>query len=63
MGCAGCHTADAEFVQTTEDRTFSDFYDSELEARALHLESMVVDPFDAPAVPFGPLQADPVLHP
>ncbi len=48
-------------VQTREDRTFSSFYDVELEARAEWLRSL------AHGVPlpvgFGPLQPDPVLHP
>ncbi len=61
IGCPACHTADAAFVQTREDRTFSSFYDVELEARAEWLRSL------AHGVPlpvgFGPLQPDPVLHP
>jgi hypothetical protein len=61
VGCAACHTADAEFVQTREDRTFSPFYDKELTARAVLLDDLV---HRVPrVVPFGPLQSDPVLHP
>lgn len=61
IGCPACHTADADFVQTREDRTFSKFYELELEARAAWLQSL------AHGVPlpvaFGPLQADPAVHP
>jgi len=55
MGCPACHTDDAEFVQTTPQRTFSDFYDKELAARAIYLEQLIVG--DAVVPPFGPLQA------
>lgn len=61
VGCAACHSADAEFVQTREDRTFSPFYTEELEARAAYLPALV-DGSAAPA-PFGPLQPDPILPP
>lgn len=61
MGCPGCHTADADFVQTLPDRTFSPFYDKELEARALHLGARAVGA--ATLAPFGPLQAEPLLTP
>src|SRR5688572_1045743 len=30
VGCAACHTADADFVQTKPDRTVSRFYEKEL---------------------------------
>ncbi len=61
VGCPACHTADAEFVQTLPSRTFSPFYDKELDARAEHLAAMARG--DAPQPPFGPLQPGPVLHP
>ena len=60
VGCPACHTADAEFIQTTEERTFSPFYETELDARAEHLTARLTD--TPPTVPFGPLQADPVTH-
>jgi hypothetical protein len=59
VGCAACHTADAEFVQTKPDRTVSPFYDKELKARAPHLEALARG--EAPHAPFGPLQATPKL--
>ncbi len=59
VGCAACHTADADFVQTRTDRTVSPFYEKELEARAAHLRRLALG--EAPVAPFGPLQADPVL--
>jgi hypothetical protein len=59
VGCATCHTADAEFVQTRADRGLSPFYVKELDARALHLEAMARGA--APQAPFGPLQASPRL--
>lgn len=59
VGCAACHTADAEFVQTRTDRTVSPFYEKELKARAEHLASMARG--DAPIAPFGPLQVQPKL--
>jgi hypothetical protein len=61
VGCAACHTADAEFVQTRTDRTVSRFYEKELNARAAHLKKLANG--EAPSAPFGPLQADPVLPP
>jgi mono/diheme cytochrome c family protein len=61
VGCAACHTADAEFVQTRTDRTVSPFYEKELRARATHLERLARG--EAPVAPFGPLQASPVLPP
>lgn len=61
VGCAACHTADAEFVQTRNDRSVSPFYEKELRARAEHLAALARG--DAPAPPFGPLQAAPVLPP
>lgn len=60
-GCAACHTADAEFVQTRTDRTVSAFYEKELKARERHLEKMARAL--RPYAPFGPLQAEPVLPP
>lgn len=59
VGCAACHTTDAEFVQTRADRGLSAFYVKELDARALHLEAMARGA--APGAPFGPLQASPRL--
>jgi hypothetical protein len=56
VGCPACHTDDAEFVQTTPQRTFSDFYDRELDARADYLADLTAG-IDPGAVPFGPLQA------
>jgi hypothetical protein len=61
VGCTACHTADAEFVQTREDRTFSPFYTKELTARGALLAEILRH--GRPAIPFGPLQADPVLPP
>lgn len=59
MGCPVCHTADADFVQTKPDRTFSPFYEAELDARKVFLDSLAggADPVAA----FAPLQPDPVL--
>ncbi len=59
VGCPACHTADADFVQTTVTREFSEFYDKELDARALALDRWVRG--RAPNPPFGPLQPNPVL--
>ena len=61
VGCAACHTTDAEFVQTRSDRRVSPFYEKELQARAVHLAGMARG--TAPPPPFGPLQPDPVLPP
>ena len=61
IGCAACHTADAQFVQTRSERSVSPFYEKELRARAVHLASMARG--NAPAPPFGPLQLNPVLPP
>lgn len=61
VGCAACHTADAEFVQTRIDRTFSPFYEKELRARAALLADLAAGRFRS--APFGPLQASPVLPP
>jgi len=55
MGCPMCHTTDAEFVHTTPQRTFSDFYDRELDARAERLDLMN-EGVDVGVPPFGPLQ-------
>jgi hypothetical protein len=54
VGCPTCHTDDANFVQTAVDRTFSPFYDRELDARAERLDAMSVEAVPTP--PFGPLQ-------
>ncbi len=55
VGCPTCHTTNAKFVQTNVDRTFSDFYDKELDARGARLDAMHGG--DAiPVPPFGPLQ-------
>ena len=59
VGCPVCHTADAQFVQTTPNRTFSPFYEKELDARRIFLDALGAG--DTPLVPFGPLQPDPVL--
>lgn len=59
VGCAGCHTADADFVQTRVERGVSPFYRKELDARAAHLEAMARG--EATQAPFGPLQPQPVL--
>ena len=59
VGCPACHTTEADFVQTTALREFSDFYDRELDARADALDRWVLG--TAPSVPFGPLQPNPVL--
>lgn len=61
VGCAACHTADAEFVQTRTDRSVSRFYEKELRARAEHLTKLARG--EAPRAPFGPLQRSPVLPP
>lgn len=61
IGCAACHTTDADFVQTRADRTISPFYAKELDARARHLERLAAG--EAPRAPFGPLQPMPVLPP
>jgi hypothetical protein len=55
MGCPTCHTEDAEFVQTSVQRTFSPFYDRELDARAERIDRMNAGD-DVPVPPFGPLQ-------
>jgi hypothetical protein len=55
MGCPSCHTDDAEFVHTTPQRTFSPFYDKELDARAVWL-SVLAGGGDPGVPPFGPLQ-------
>lgn len=56
MGCPACHTENADFVQTTAQRTFSDFYDAELDARAIWLDRLNRGE-DVGVPPFGPLQA------
>lgn len=60
VGCPVCHTADADFVHTTPERTFSAFYEKELDARAAFMEAWVRTG-EQPPVTFGPLQPDPVL--
>jgi hypothetical protein len=55
VGCPACHTTDAEFVQTSVQRTFSPFYDRELTARAARLDLMNTGAA-VPIPPFGPLQ-------
>lgn len=61
VGCPACHATDAEFVQTLPNRTFSPFYDKELDARATHFDALARG--DAPDPPFGPLQPSPLLPP
>lgn len=61
VGCAACHTADAEFLQTKADRTVSPFDEKELKARVTHLEAMARG--ERPVAPFGPLQHNPKLPP
>lgn len=55
VGCPACHTENAEFVHTSVERTFSDFYDLELDARASWLAATAAGR-DAGVPPFGPLQ-------
>ncbi len=53
VGCPGCHARSPTFLQTNADRTFSPFYEDELEARAAALDSFRTgSPIDAP---FGAL--------
>jgi hypothetical protein len=61
VGCATCHTTDADFVQTRADRSISPFYAKELDARARHLERLAS--VVATQAPFGPLQPMPMLPP
>ncbi len=61
IGCPACHATDADFIQTRTDRTFSPFYDKELDARARHLED--AHRGAGSDVPFGPLQGAPLLPP
>ena len=61
VGCAACHTADADFVQTRDDRTFSPFYKKELLARGALLGEILAH--RRRVIPFGPLQDAPVLPP
>jgi hypothetical protein len=56
IGCPACHTDDAPFVQTTVQRSFSRFYDRELDARAAHLATLSAGG-DPGVPPFGPLAA------
>jgi hypothetical protein len=59
MGCAACHTTDADFVQTSTQRVVSKFYEKELLARERHLELIAWG--KKPFAPFGPLQQNPLL--
>ncbi len=59
VGCPTCHTDDAEFVQTKVDRTFSPFYDKELDARGERLAQQAAGAI-VPLPPFGPLQPWPL---
>lgn len=61
IGCPACHSTDADFIQTRPDRTFSPFYDKELDARAAYLDA--AQQGEASPPPFGPLQSSPVLPP
>lgn len=61
VGCPACHATDAPFVQTLPDRSFSPFYATELDARAIALVARARG--DATIPPFGPLQSEPVLPP
>ncbi len=61
VGCAACHTADADFVHTREDRTLSPFYTKELQARGQLLDDILHNL--RRTLPFGPLQDAPVLQP
>jgi hypothetical protein len=55
VGCPTCHTDDANFVHTTVQRTFSPFYDRELDARAVRIDALNRGE-SQPTPPFGPLQ-------
>lgn len=59
VGCAGCHTADADFIQTRTDGTLSPFYEKELHAREKLLERLARG--EKVVAPFGPLQENAVL--
>jgi hypothetical protein len=61
VGCPACHATDADFIQTRPDRTFSPFYDKELDARADYLRDAHQGAVEPP--PFGPLQDSPLLPP
>jgi hypothetical protein len=53
VGCPGCHARSPTFLQTNADRTFSPFYQDELEARGRALDSFRTG---APTpIPFGAL--------
>jgi hypothetical protein len=54
VGCPGCHERSPTFVQTNPDRTFSDFYARELEARRDALDAFRDGTATQP--PFGALQ-------
>jgi hypothetical protein len=58
IGCPRCHTDDADFIQTSVDRTPSPFYDRELDARAARLDALARGGWPGSA-PFGPLQPTP----
>ncbi len=55
IGCPRCHTANANFVQTSVEREPSPFYDLELDARAERLDRLNSGSRE-PLPPFGPLQ-------
>lgn len=55
VGCPACHTHDTEFVQTSMARAPSDFYDRELDARAVRLDQVNAG-VEVPMPPFGALQ-------
>lgn len=59
VGCAACHTTDADFIQTRTDRTVSVFYEKELLARERFLEALARG--EKKLAPFGPLQPMPKL--
>jgi hypothetical protein len=64
VGCPACHATDAEFVQTLPDRTFSPFYDKELDARGEFLRARANgELLLGERAPFGPLQSEPLLPP
>lgn len=57
IGCPTCHTANANFVHTLPDRSFSPFYDRELDARAGYLDALNGPSLPA-TPPFGALQPE-----
>lgn len=54
VGCPGCHARAPSFVQTGIDRTFSPFYERELQARRRALDAFAEGTAERP--PFGALQ-------